>query len=722
MKKNIFFVFIFCGFFFPILAQNNRKVIRIETDQGSKTQERWESAENFLNRLEYSLAFKILQTFLDIPIIFQNSNSSAEETPGKFLVLSQENAEEFHYISYRQKALKRMAQMPPEVIEVYQTMFDSAAEPWFQSGKEGDPYGFLMVIARYPFSSYGDDAYYLLSSWEMERGNFERALILLEQFLTLFRPENTSLSYADILAQSAWVQRKLGLLSFSLETQATLPTLNNYLGEWKSVVGSPHWKPYYEQNIQFQGQTMRFVDFLERLWEVPVAVFPKHQGEWPTLFGNNAHNRMAPPLRGIGKMAWKYQERPSQTQNENEVFSFPVISNGRIFARLDKEIVCLDAQTGEVKWKHFDANLKTTKEMDLYGGTLSNGVYYTLINRKPNLGEEEDTIFYLYAFDAESGKLLWRKSKNKDSNFDVEIRLNEIQLYGTPLVIGPYVICAGVKRDQAISSYLHWFNRHTGELLLQQLVCAQIRSETEREGLTVEDPYVGGLAEFGGVLFFSTGIGANAAFDAYTGETLWLNQYKLGLSPQRHTHLFFTQSRAKGTQVLWWFNPPVVHYPFVYFTPTDTSSLFQYHFQEGRILKLYPELKNTKFQYLSGVFPNQTLLLTGPYLFRLAKLDAETQTLGEHPMLEAQILGAGLATPSEIFLPCARIKNLIVEEYFFRKLDLKQGAKLVEETPWKGTNSLNLEKPSTFTVVELNNRKYIFCVNGNRLVAFFEKD
>ncbi|MEK7486169.1 MAG: PQQ-binding-like beta-propeller repeat protein, partial [Planctomycetota bacterium] len=603
-------------------------------------------------------AFKVLQKLIRIPSIA--SNLENEKIFGEKLVVHEEYPLEGKRVSFRQKALQRLSKLSVEELELYQTIYDGAAKPLFEKGLAGDLESFKVIYERYPFSSYGDDALQQLASRELDQGHFERAIILMEYFLRLFRPETTSISYVQVLAQFAWAKRKLGILPFEIQIQENLPTHHQFLGEISLQIGDASWNPYYDQKIQFQGKTISFGAFLQGLLQIPVASISSD--DWPTFMGNAARNRRMPSIRGIGKKLWSYHEEIDEEQEgfSTDINTFPVISAGRLITQLSQKIVCLDLSKGTVLWKTPDLNLQIEKLTDYRGGTVHDGYFYTVATVKVSLSEESSAyVSYLWCFDIKTGKLMWKRSSEKEgSQPKGEIRLEKVRLYGAPVILGDFVICPGVKREQEINAYLHWFNRKTGELLLQKTVSSKIRSENEREGYNpAEDPALGGIASWGGIIYFSTGVGVVAAFEGETGEPLWVNTYKLGTSPKKESHLFLTQGRAQGTPIIWWFNPPLVSQGFLYVTPTDISSLLRYSRTDGTILDLYPTiLKNTRFQYLLGVLPDQTFLLNGPYVFQMANLNyPESTVIGEHPTMENQILGPGFVTETDVFLLCAKM-------------------------------------------------------------------
>lgn len=716
--------FLFALSFFLVLtvsAQISKSPITTDKAE-DELLKKWDSVELAFQELRFEEAFKLLQQFIQLPPIF--ALPEQRKFSGEKLFEEASFVFEGKEISLRQKALQRLSQLSVEEIEIYQTMYDSVAKVFYQKGLAGDLNAFKMTHERYPFSSYGDDALYYWASYELEQGDLERATVLLERFLQLFRPEITSIRYAQVIAQLAWAKRKLGTLSFELQVQEKLPSLHYFMGEMFLKIGDEAWLPHLRENIQFQGKTQTLERFLNEIFELPVEG-PRSE-EWPTFMGHFSRNRRMPSIRGIGKKLWKYQENRERNPEffENDILSFPVFSAGKLIVQLSQEIVCLDVAKGEVLWKTPDPKIRSEKLTDYRGGTIHEGHFYTVSTRSASVANDPNMFLSsLSCISLKSGKMVWKRSNEKEGGqTDRELRLENVRLYGTPILFGDFVICPGVKREQEITTYLHWFDRKTGALLFQKMVVSKIRSENEREGYNPsEDPSMGGIASWGGIIYFVTGVGVVVAYDAETAEPIWLNKYRLGVSPKKESHLFMTQGRAQGTPIVWWFNPPVISQDFVYATPTDTSSLLRYSRTQGTILDLYPTtLKNTRFQYLLGVLPDQTFLMNGPYVFQMANLNyPESPIVGEHPTLEHQILGPGWVTETDVYLPCAKMKNVRVENYVLRRLDLRQEGKLIED--YRGLNKeLNLEESCTFTVVQNEKSKYIVCVNGSQIVTFSE--
>jgi outer membrane protein assembly factor BamB/tetratricopeptide (TPR) repeat protein len=712
--------------------ERQEKIITIQIKE--EYFEMLERAEEHFRSLEYEQGFRIYQYFLEItPLSVSTPPLSFKgEFPGNYLKPLENYPEESLYTSLRRTVLKRMSTFPPEILEDYAIMFDSQAKKLYEQAQKGDSSALQRITLRYPFTSYGAKALYELASLEINQGELEKALVHLQQFMALYQTQKLSFSFAQVLAEYAWLQKKLGQWSSTLDSIAFARTLHEVLPEMTVQLGDPLWQPYYGEQIQFQGQSFTLEAFLKNLVWLPV-LSKDDPSTWLSFRGNSTNSRLAPPLKGIGAKLWEYQSPVTlKSQRQffpEELFSFPVIWQERILVNCGFEIVCLDLKTGKPLWKSYrdhqirPPDLRNPQGIwDYQCGTLGEEIYYTIVNRQVDV-DQNKTMRTLCAFNARTGKLLWRKI---DAQTSLEERpfLDGIQFCTNPLLFGSYLLCLGVRKDQEISSYLHWFDRKTGALLRQQLISSELISENEREGKTVEDPHVGGLCEWGGILYVSTGIGVVGAIEIETGEPLWLSRYKLGKSPQKESHLFLTQEKAKGSLLTWWYNPPVFHKNILWVTPTDISSLLVYNALEGEILQVYPSLKNRYFQYFCGILPDQTLLFSGPSLFRMVHLEYPRQTIGEHPTLDAQIRGSGLVTSQKAFIFCSKVRedDNTQEDYFLRTLDFSQEAKFVEERKWEISDGLNLENLCSFTVVEVEKRKYIVSINGERVVVFTEKE
>lgn len=84
------------------------------------------------------------------------------------------------YESARRAAMARLAQLPPEGLASYRTLYDGAAKRLFESGvRAHDVEAVRTLVERYLLTSYGDDGADLLASWALDEGRPGEALRVL---------------------------------------------------------------------------------------------------------------------------------------------------------------------------------------------------------------------------------------------------------------------------------------------------------------------------------------------------------------------------------------------------------------------------------------------------------------------------------------------------------------------------------------------------------------
>ncbi len=111
-------------------------------------------------------------------------------------------------------------------------------------------------------------------------------------------------------------------------------------------------------------------------------------------------------------------ENTSKTNRELEpvlTISFLALHNGKLYAMtMDKRFVCSDAKTGREIWSFKDKDWQSDwwKQLNKYGN----------IFREDDIAVTKDVVYFnvdkaIYAFDTETGKLLWRKIVEKGNSF-----------------------------------------------------------------------------------------------------------------------------------------------------------------------------------------------------------------------------------------------------------------------------------------------------------------
>jgi outer membrane protein assembly factor BamB len=120
---------------------------------------------------------------------------------------------------------------------------------------------------------------------------------------------------------------------------------------------------------------------------------------WPTYGYDNARSRYAPDFR------LRPPYRPLWRVNGGSLLEFPpVVGYGRLYVASNHgRLLAIDAETGKIGWQK-RSGLCTAASPAIADGV----VYQTFMDPSPCGEHKQDAPGYLVAFDAETGKLLWR--------------------------------------------------------------------------------------------------------------------------------------------------------------------------------------------------------------------------------------------------------------------------------------------------------------------------
>ena len=198
-----------------------------------------------------------------------------------------------------------------------------------------------------------------------------------------------------------------------------------------------------------------------RNWEALLAIVAvwlvfgtaTRAGDWPNYRGPN-HTGISDEVdwqANWGDAGPKVLWRASVGTGSSSV----VIAEGRAYTmgnhgeeeeQQEDTVYCVDAETGELLWKHTYHCPSLPKYYE--GGTLATptvdgGVVYTL----SKMGD-------LFCLQADTGKVLWEQQLNRELGFT----LPTWHFSGSPLILGDRLILN-------VGSACAAFNKHTGELI-----------------------------------------------------------------------------------------------------------------------------------------------------------------------------------------------------------------------------------------------------------------
>ena len=303
---------------------------------------------------------------------------------------------------------------------------------------------------------------------------------------------------------------------------------------------------------------------------------PPEPGTWPTFEGNFRRNRMAVRgtlpaatmwVRPLHTFANQASTKPTSPQFQNELrqllptfgltmdpatgktsgevlFSFPTCANGILYLNMQDRVKAVDINSGYTLWQYprgtppsnsAAANLATLiRALDHYSCTLSHGNIYTVLTR-PGIPGQMMTPFGIPAarmevvcINALSGKLKWQTS-------------------ATRLVTGAahrnvWPACIPMANRHAVFLVAAATLGGTGmnELNMVRLNAATGKVQWTHYLCTITGPAYG-ISPFNTIniipamadntLYISTGLGADMALNADSGQVRWLHLNKAAFTP-----------------------------------------------------------------------------------------------------------------------------------------------------------------------------------------------
>lgn len=134
----------------------------------------FQRAEEGAARADWKFAIDSLQRIIDDP---EGSLVRRDDAVG---------AQGMLYESARRRAVRMLAELPPEGISAYRRLFDGKAKGLFDRAEATrDKAALETVVEKYFLTRYGDDAADLLASWVLDEGQPAEAVRLLEDVRSL---------------------------------------------------------------------------------------------------------------------------------------------------------------------------------------------------------------------------------------------------------------------------------------------------------------------------------------------------------------------------------------------------------------------------------------------------------------------------------------------------------------------------------------------------------
>lgn len=473
------------------------------------------------------------------------------------------------WLTVQDAASRELARLPGAALRLYREGHDAPAKALLDAALAARDASLLRTIAqRYLATSWGDDALAMLGSLAFERGDFTGALAAWHRLLEA-HPE-PSVPIPSILARM-WVCYRL--LGHDAAAQALAEELRARHGT---------------ASLRVAGREVAVGEFLD---QDVAEVSPGPLADWPALGGDAGHARTASGPAELGGPAWRFTRGLGTPQPQ--ALAQPLhatIYGDRVFLADHAAVFALSIETGQPVWLFPDAPEEgpvARLDETLHAVACADGRAFARLDQA------------IYAFDAQTGRLLWRKAfaderaaqqelgppgkakdgepegeagaeaKDKDEGRgrggrrrrgDKGLGAKTAILLTPPVVAGPRVFIGHTHLGEEARASLVALDAATGQELWRTFICSRTIPAFLGLGATAAPPAVGG-----GTVYMATNLGAIAALDGATGAIRWVNRYNSFPSHLRQSIL------ERGER--WANNPPIVAGAYLLVAPQDASSL-----------------------------------------------------------------------------------------------------------------------------------------------------
>ena len=509
-------------------------------------------------RKDWKFTIDCLQRVIDNP---QGSLVATEEGAPQGGVL---------YESARQRAVRRVASLPPEGLSAYRLLFDGKAKRLLERGRaEHNPDDLWEVVHRYLLTRFGDDAVDLLASWALNAGQPNEVVRLLNDLLAMVPDadvpkELTTAKLAVAYALLGQTDKAWALMTASATEIGSSSPLERLGESLPTRLETVEVDPFAAWPVSGGSAARRglmsavkptLVESVPWRYEMPDAA----ENAWRRVYHDDPRGRLILPTTRLvadTKRLFVRTPRGCVALDRNDLLerwrmdvsdvSAASSTTGPLAPRtplslIDRDVGFEDYVTADIS---LGFGLVTIVAREGEGDYVPNprdkgaahGLQWTLT---PAVQRRTATGTQIIALDAETGRVVWQRGRTGhpgDPLGDVDFRSAPLQVAGRFWV--PYF-----RRSDL---YVAILDPVDGTLIDSVLLCsigAEMDSRFRRSEALPP-------AASDGMVFVSSGFGILFGLNAYDYTLRWAGQY--------HTALTHDAIRGVSGPARWLPGPPVV--------------------------------------------------------------------------------------------------------------------------------------------------------------------
>lgn len=410
---------------------------------------------------------------------------------------------------------RQLLKLPKKELDYYRTVYDPYAKPLFEKAKQHfSPLDFAEVATRYAATTYGSLALFELGNAALDAGNLELARHYYDEIRNYHTHSPVSRDELALRLQKLEAQRPqtphvfsqkaspdaLSLSDYTL-FEPLVPDLSTYDSTWaaRRELG---WRFRHPDNL------IPVVAGSNLLYKDKNIVYCRSllTGELKWEYTE-------------GGLVWDFERTTGGPWSGRDEYPYQdlVVYDGMVYTfivRGGPSLVALDLVTGERRWAAGPMTAASKAEMDdRYAARPAVGagrVYATVVHDDIEGDSHLSSTVGVAAFDARSGKLLWRRTlcRLTPAKFTISRLRRKIRIFCSPPVYS------------------------------------------------------------NGVVYASSNAGVFAALDAETGDVRWVTRYDHNpvmldatVLPEAHAHKLFCSNTA-----------PIIFGPYMLAMPVDNSA------------------------------------------------------------------------------------------------------------------------------------------------------